>query len=232
MYQIASGQAVSGQGAGLHDVVASGGAGIVVEARAQTTSDGTFNTTQDHALPSGITAGDLLILIVRIGASRTASTPSGWTLLTTAFGANQLNYVFYKTASGSEGSSVTVTVNAASHQTGLAYRISGADHTKINIATATATLDPPVSTTVGATENLFIACAGARAGAANPAFTTFPTGYIDTQSCVYAPSANDQHSLIASCHKIATATSDDPDAFAITGANSNPDAWTIVVEPA
>lgn len=221
----------------LTNIGAIGGAapstGIVVEATASTDGDGTYNTTQIHNLPSGITAGDLLLLFVRVGQG-TLTTPAIFDgVLTAAFGNGSntnLFYLFYKTsATGSEGTTVTVTASGATHQVSTAYRISGAG--TININTNVTDEDPPASDTVAATENLFIAGAGGRASGVGVAWTAAPTGYTGFLAGTYSPSSSSGHPCMGTAHRLLAATSDDPGTFS-RGAITTADSFTIVIEPA
>ncbi len=88
----------------------------------QTTSNGSTATTAtaDATLPTGITAGDRLIMFVTVGGNM--STPSGWTLLVNASSIPQVS-VFHKVADGSEGSVVSLTSVNAQAKRYVIYRI-------------------------------------------------------------------------------------------------------------
>ncbi|MDR3450481.1 MAG: hypothetical protein P4M15_12190 [Alphaproteobacteria bacterium] len=108
--------------AGIEPVLAVGYPAI-----AATNSNGNAaTTTQTVNLPSGISAGDLLIFAIGLhNISPSITTPTGWTLLQNSesgtSGQNLATY--YKIATGSEGASVSVTtVNAASNA--ISWRIS------------------------------------------------------------------------------------------------------------
>ena len=106
---------------------AGGGGGIAVEAYASTNSNGS-TSTQIFAAPSGITSGELLILIV--GSFTTATTPpTGWTLLTSVAGGGTGVTVYYKVSDGTETDVTITATNFASIYYGWYFRISGADTT-------------------------------------------------------------------------------------------------------
>lgn len=82
-------------------------------------------------LPSGITSGDLLLLWFTMDgvAGNTVATPSGWTLVVDSITATNSDKgcLFSKVASGSEGSTVTVTSTGTAQSSAcVALRITGA----------------------------------------------------------------------------------------------------------
>jgi hypothetical protein len=208
---------------------------IAVVSSTSTDGDGTYNTTQIHNLPSSIVAGNLLLLIIfnGNGIAGALTTPAGWTSLTAAFGHGsgvcRFN-IFYKTASGSEGATLTVDSAVASHQVSTAYQIRRAG--TISIETALASGDPPVSDTVAATTNLFIAGSGGDAGTIGCAYTAAPTNYSNFLEGTFSPSSNSQCPNMGTAERLLTAASDDPGTFTTTGTVSNQCSFTIVIEPA
>jgi len=104
----------------------------VVEAFVASDSGGSAVTSLLMTAPSGITSGELLIIIIGNddtgSADEFTTTPAGWTKLdeSGSTSADAHMGVFYKVASGSEGN---VTINAASsdEMMGWYMRLSGAD---------------------------------------------------------------------------------------------------------
>lgn len=91
-------------------------------------------------LPSGITAGDLLVVVwsrIVFASVTSVTTPSGWTEATGSpavqgwGGSGETIRVYYKTATGSEGSTISMAFDDNGGQTAWSgyrtYRISGAD---------------------------------------------------------------------------------------------------------
>ena len=82
--------------------------------------------------PAGITAGDLLLLVVVVSVNTVPNLPSGWDPLTSGAsgtGSQSPAYrVSQKIATGSESGSQTVTMSSSTSH-GQMYRISGADQT-------------------------------------------------------------------------------------------------------
>lgn len=114
-------------------------------------------TTLVASLPSGITSGELLCLVVSTTFDVAITTPSGWTAETAVgdgFGSGRLA-LFRKAATGSEGASVNITVGSCDASS-LAWRVTGHDTTTpINVSatnsgtsgSGTAITCPSVTTT-------------------------------------------------------------------------------------
>lgn len=83
-------------------------------------------TTHTVNLPAGIASGDLLLLwFNKDGGTGTITTPSGWAIAISTITATDQSILFSKTASGSEGTTVSVTTSISESSTCIAYRISG-----------------------------------------------------------------------------------------------------------
>ncbi len=87
----------------------------------------TAGTSHVFNLPTGITAGELLIIFINKGAGiATFNALAGWTELLDENIASGI-VIEYKLATGSEGASVTFTSSASTRSAGIAYRVSGAE---------------------------------------------------------------------------------------------------------
>lgn len=98
-------------------------------------------------LPIGLAAGNLLIATAISGSNTVHTWPAGWTVVALGLTGNS-GYcsLAYKTATGAEGASVTVTGGAGSAWSGMSYRISGQGGTP-QITTATffkSAANPPI----------------------------------------------------------------------------------------
>lgn len=93
------------------------------------TADASVDAADDAlslGVPSGVSAGDMLIACIANAINRNA-TASGWTKITLD---NENIAVFYRVATGSEGASVTFTFSvAADTATGVILRFTGASTT-------------------------------------------------------------------------------------------------------
>lgn len=148
---------------------------------AATNTSQTNNASTSHtvALPSSISAGNLLIIVFGVFTA-TVSTPSGWTSFFNNTSGDSTLYGFWKLASGSEGASVTITTGASRNSAHNTYRITGWTGTP-EAATATGsdtTPNPPSLTpSWGFTKTLWIAAEGSLRASASHAITAFPSGY-------------------------------------------------------
>lgn len=165
-------------------------------------SEGSHNTVVTSwaaPLPNNIQAGDLLLLLLASynGSSNvTVSTPSGWTQLFQQNNFTRLESwaAFYKVATGSEGSTVTVAANQAMHNASICYRISkylGVPVAAANGDAAAGVAAPPELTpSFGEANALWIAAAGA-ANAGQVPFTQ-PLFFSDLRQITNINSNNDR----------------------------------------
>ena len=193
----------------------------VVAATAFDTAGNTSSTALN--LPASISAGNLLVLIVQIGranVSPTISTPADWTLLQQFTGNGNLREVavFYKSASGSEGATVTVSANNTAEWCSVAYRIT--DWTSGNIALASAqvtgsgsTADPPAVNVIWNKGFLAIPMVGHLTSGSAP---TPPSGY---GSVVSAAVTSGTANRLSTAQRSVTDGSDgaDPGVFTLSG---------------
>lgn len=145
------------------------------------------STSHSITLPSGVQAGDILVIFFTTNGV-THTPPAGWTQLLTEIGgtSNAIRHsVFTRTADGSEGSGVTITTSANTGHVYVAYRVSGGASVEGQITSVGSNLnpDPPsLSPAWGEAKTLWIAAMGARSqgfGAGSLAITGFPSGYSD-----------------------------------------------------
>lgn len=105
-------------------------------------------TTHTVNLPAGIASGDLLLLwFNKDGTTGTITTPSGWSIAVSTITATDQSILFSKTASGSEGTTVSVTTSVSESNTCIAYRISGWTEVVYNSSTVITTMPfyPPAT---------------------------------------------------------------------------------------
>jgi len=118
--------------------VAAAAAGIVIEEYAVAGSTSSVNSAS-VTLPTTINSGDLLVMQFYGQGTGTVTTPAGWTneggRITDGSG---IGYIFWKEASGSEGSSVTVSKSSYAPWSSSVARITGADNANpFDVATTT-----------------------------------------------------------------------------------------------
>jgi hypothetical protein len=142
----------------------------VVSTATGNSSNGSVVSSFNAPLPASLVSGNLLILAVgvgRAGASPVISTPSGWTVLYDSAAAGNLPdfKIFYKTSTGSEGSTVALTATATAGWASVAYQISDFQGTPVSgtgvTGSSSAPNPPSASLPDTAKKALWIACVGA-----------------------------------------------------------------------
>lgn len=161
------------------------------------------STTLSVPYPSGITAGDVLVLYVGVASSTAPTNPSGTgfsSLITgTSGGSSPAFRVSRKIADGSETGNVSVTTPNATSQ-GRIWRVSGVDQvtpvdvsgTTFGSSTAVSAYDIPTLTTTRVGVMLFVV---AGANSASGVFTepTSPAAFTeiwDSQTCLPSSTAS------------------------------------------
>jgi hypothetical protein len=194
----------------------------------QTTSGSAVNSVASPAsvtLPSGIAAGDLLIVFFFINNSRTVATPAGWSLL--AGSPTSLLYGFTRVADGSEGATLSLTTSGTASNAYTAYRISGAGATPVMtsfVGGGTAFPNPPLNTPGGVKDWLWLEVAASVPGYAT---TALSAGYSNLVAGWVASS----NLAVGSGQKATTgSSSEDPGTMTLSSA-SNYVVWTVAVAP-
>lgn len=106
-------------------------------------------STLSATLPSGITTGELLWIIVNTTLGTTVTTPAGWTLagsVADGFGGGR-EAAFYRIADGTEGATVSISLGSSVAATSMSFRITGQHPTVPIDATATTNSGTSGSTT-------------------------------------------------------------------------------------
>lgn len=198
--------------------------GVTVEAT-NSSSEAVGTTSHTVSLPAGITAGDELIVIFGIKRG-SITTPSGWTLLHNSGPAPQPEIAIYrKVASGSEGSTVSITTSLSEISNHYTFRLSGAGATEVGtVATGSSTAPDPTSLTPvgGALDYLWIAAQVNNGGST----TGYPTNYTNGA----AVEAGGE-SYVAVARRELNASSENPGAFTLS-VSQNWRAITLAVPPA
>lgn len=195
------------------------------------TTQNALTATRNITLPTGIVAGELVVIPITVGGtSITFTPPTGFTEVAGALSSGTINgTAFYKFCDGSESGTITCTTSATVLlSAATAMRISGADSGTAPTATATTgtstTPDPPNHTPAwGSAKNLWIAAFGKNASAS---FTSYPTNY--SLAKVGGAVSNIRTNSAA---RQLEASSEDPGNFTIS-ASIEWHAMTIAVKPA
>lgn len=189
---------------------------------ASTSNTQASNTSHTINLPSGITAGDLLLVFFATPTTPTSITyPTGWVkLFDSAMGTPTLSAAF-RIANGGEAATITVTTGEAVASTHQSYRItnySGQPIARITVTSAASTNPDPPSLTPqwGAVNSLYFAlCCD------SVSVTGYPTNYSSGV-------VNGSTPYLASAQRQLSVASENPGTF--TAASGAWAANTICVE--
>lgn len=204
----------------------------------QTVANLGFATSWSITAPSGVAAGNLLLVLVSTyaGGQTPATTSTGWTRiaqLDSALGAGMKSSLFAKIATGSDA--LTVNVNASSNTFGAYsyWRITGCD--AVSKVSATSKENGTTTATIpfdehapgdGLLERLWIA-ATSWAGTVGITVSAFPAGYGSTQQSGAAAGTN--RMVAASSVRTRQASAETPGNMTLTGNSERNQAWTIAV---
>jgi len=214
---------------------------VVAATNESTTS--TAGTSHIVSLPTGITAGDLLLVCLDKGStSATVDALAGWTELLDEASANGL-YIAYRKADGSEGSTITLTTSASTRSAEITFRITGAQDPAIQppeigtTATGTsATPDPPAAVMTGGSKDYLVIAFAGMAGEEADDDTwgnTPPTNYSPTPPLQKTGGTvgTNLGALAIAAYRQLTASSENPGTFGVDVSA----AWraqTITIHPA
>jgi surface protein len=192
---------------------------------AASTSASTHNVT----MPSGITAGHLLVMVARTVSGVTANTPSGWTLLTSR-SATGVTYIWWKQATGTEGTTAAVTLSASSLLTALTLRVTPANKDFLWSSTVT-TLDPPGFAFLGLGHNRYLSVVVATTRRTDNTLTA-PDGFTTLAAAQASSTSTGTARVAVARNRLTTlpgSSSVDPPPFVSTGTVDNPHAATILI---
>lgn len=213
-------------------LAASGGGGISVLATNSGTDNSGGSASATVQLPAGITAGEKLLIVGVIGAGAISDLASaGWTVVSGMDGTVGAGPIaLWKTATGSEGASASVTWTTSRGNRWTSFRIAGA-HTAAPEAgsragpTNNSNPDPgSVTPSWGSAASLFIPVV--QVGTASNGVTGYPSGYINQYSTGGSGTIG-----IGVCTLVKTASTEDPGTFTTTS-SANWFSQTIAVRPA
>ena len=211
-----------------------------VQATAESVTS-TAGTTHSVNLPTGIAAGDLLLLCSDKGSTAaTVNALTGWTELLDENSANGL-YVAYRWADGTEVGPLAMGTSASTRLATIALRVSGAENPATQApqigTTATGTSvnpDPPaVTPTGGSKDYLSVAFFGSAGEEADDDtwVTAVPTGYTSPAlQKTGGVAGTNLGALLGLTYRQFTGASEDPGTFTMAVSA----AWraqTLIVPP-
>ncbi len=194
-----------------------------------------------YALPTGIVAGDLLVMIVGTDDntnSQVLNDHPDWTRFlgdAPSSGTATIRCAaYYRIADGTEGSTETFSWNVTETSAGVLLRISGQDATTPivgavidSVETESASPNPPASNP--GTSNDYLWITGFCSDGGNDATTPYhPAGYTAVHQATGGYSGSN---IIAVAQKTATASSEDPGAMSLAAAEGHV-GFTFAINPA
>lgn len=192
-------------------------------------NDTTNQTNHTVNLPSGIEAGNLLLVFFASDGGPTITFPEGWTQLFQTGANTACKFgAWYRIADGTEGSTITVTTSNNQMTAHTSYRITGYSGTP-EVATATTGIDyspnpPSLTPSWGALDTLWFACCGYNS---NLTVTVYPTNYTNGR---YDRANNTEGCGTGSARRELNAASENPGMFTLSGSTQ----WvanTVAVKP-
>ncbi|SFZ81651.1 hypothetical protein SAMN02983003_0615 [Devosia enhydra] len=195
---------------------------------------GSMAATTSVPLPSGIVAGDLLLLVttlVEAATVRTSSAPSGWQQLYASGGGGALRDAacYYRYATGSEGSSVSLSASGTPRGGSvLTARVSGAQgQPQVSVAgsAVTGSPNPPeLSPAWGSKATLWLAIVHKEG---SPAPTAVPDGFTDAGQAS-TTSNNGSRTVLTKAELKAPSLDPTPFSFAASSASVT---RTVAIQP-
>ena len=189
----------------------------IVKSRGRTLANTSTAAPHNVTMPSGITAGDLLLVWFTRNFGLPTSTPSGWTQLAVV-GSSSRSVLYGKIAAG--GDTCAVPHDGSYWCQSSSWRISGCDSlSKVFTSTGVETADPDAISGLASADYLTLALFSST-GAST--FTGYPAGYGDQ---FYTSNTPQQ----ASAEKtFSSVTGEDPGTFTTT--NSLPCSLTVMIK--
>jgi len=184
--------------------------------------------THSVTMPSGITAGDLLLVLDRNIEGFAA--PSGWTRVRAA-SSGVWSAFHYRTADGTEGATVDFTManSNARRAACVTLRVSGWTSFENQFVDEDSLNPPSITPTWGDTfDTLWIAV-----GAGRPTTNVIdsaPTNFSLVAVASHTTNATNDRTTIGAAQQSVAAASLDADAFGATGSFTDSNAWVIAVQ--
>jgi len=180
----------------------------------------TTGSTVSLTLPAGILSGDIIVIFVGVDGTPTASI-TGFSQDIAAAGGWAISssyYVFSKTSDGSEGSSVTLTLNASESVCASCWGITGADSIAFSSTANSSTVNPnspSLTSGFGAVPTFWISSFATDNG--SPTISAYPSAYGNGQSL--SLSADHGSTRLGVSSKIDSVATEDPPAYTISSAH-------------
>ena len=191
-------------------------------------------------LPSGVTSGDLVVVVVAVdGGSSTSvafgTLSNGWAKTTNEATSGVAGGVFWKYADGTDALDIPFTASGSEIFSYVAYRITGAHGTtdpeivNLGSSSTSANPDPPNLSLSGWSTEDTLWMAASTHDHGQWFVSTWPTNYSSNQYTARNNLTTGATTAVAT--RELAASSENPNAFTIT-ASDTWIAWTIAVRPA
>lgn len=183
-------------------------------------------------LPASISANDLILIFWSNNDGDENPSITGFTQIDTA---NERQAIFAKKATGSEGSTVSATLDSSENVVCVAVKIAAAEWTQdlADVETVMSTADdpdPPNLTPSGGAANYLFIASGARN--ATDTIAGWPTGYTENQTEVNQGLGGGGATMAIATKGTTGASSDNPSTFSWTSATFGTTGATTSVAPA
>lgn len=202
-----------------------------VESSQTTIQSSGATTSHPITMPSGIAAGDLLLVCFTTGEITTTHTPSaGWVLLNSQVTGSHRGSIYAKVATGSD--TLTITTSSGSESAAIAYRISEVYPSSsvaniVSILGNTTTTLPVLEPSIGIRNYLWVSFFSA---SNNAVATVAPSGFSDLISVRSGAGAGTARAMTASAIKKARAIFVGGGTFTVTGGTGQK-TFTLAIRP-
>jgi len=201
----------------------------VVAARAQARTTAVDTTTHAITLPSGIAAGNLLVVVFSVDGSPTVTVNTGvsgnnWNKLGQASNTTVVTgAVFWKIAEGSDA--LTLTTSAAEQSSHITFRLTNAaDLTGTSANGSSTNSNPPSHTPAAGSDDYY--WIATRSGDSTVVATAAPANFSNLQTLAGVGTSS---ASTNTAERLFTGTSLDPGTF--TSATEQWVSWTLAVAP-
>lgn len=184
--------------------------------------DSGSGTTKTINLPTGITSGDLLVIVTSHNNNNASpvSYPAGWTEL---FDLNSTSSISataaYRVADGTEGSTIAITLSNDQQTAAIAWRVTGwtgtpEQNNQYNASTTNQAI-PSITPSTGTDDYLYLVADSIDTYIWS--VTSYPTGYINTGTELSGPSGS-QCGIAFCTREVTSSTTESPSNLVINNA--------------
>ena len=191
------------------------------------------STSHTVNLPTGIVAGNLLLVFFSSDAAPTITFPEGWTeLFTKSYSTSIKGGLWYKVADGEEGASISVDTSSSQMTAHTSYRITGFSGTPeagVAVSSSGAPSNPPsLSPTWGAKDTLWFFCCAINGEDPFVSIDSYPANYGNGR---YDYSDDAEGAGMGTARRELNTETEDPGAWTMSNTPRNM-ANTIAIQPA